>query len=46
MVAFIDEHRSILGVEPICRELQIAPSTYYRLKALEKHPEKQSARHR
>jgi transposase InsO family protein len=46
IVAFIDEHRSVLGVEPICRELRIAPSTYYRLKDIEKHPEKQSARHR
>lgn len=44
MVAFIDEHRSVLGVEPICRELQIAPSTYYRLKSFEKHPERQSPR--
>lgn len=29
MIAFIDEHRSRLGVEPICRLLPIAPSTYY-----------------
>jgi putative transposase len=26
---FIDEHRDAFGVEPICRALQIAPSTYY-----------------
>ena len=26
---FITEHRSRLGVEPICRVLQIAPSSYY-----------------
>lgn len=26
---FIDEHRSRFGVEPICRQLQVAPSTYY-----------------
>lgn len=45
MVAFIDEHRSVLGVEPICRELPIAPSTYYRLKNLKKHPEQLSARY-
>lgn len=44
MVAFIDEHRSVLGVEPICRELPIAPSTYYRLKNLQEHSERQSAR--
>jgi putative transposase len=29
MVAYIDQHKESFGVEPICRELQIAPSTYY-----------------
>ena len=29
MIAFIDEHRAAYGVEPICRVLPIAPSTYY-----------------
>ena len=29
MKAFIDEHREVYGVEPICRVLPIAPSTYY-----------------
>ncbi|WP_176038806.1 IS3-like element ISRtr2 family transposase [Brucella tritici] len=29
MISFIDEHRSKFGVEPICRLLPIAPSTYY-----------------
>jgi putative transposase len=29
MSAFIDEHRSVFGVEPICAVLQFAPSTYY-----------------
>jgi putative transposase len=29
MIAFIDEHRATHGVEPICRELPIAPSTYH-----------------
>ena len=33
MVAFIDDHRSSYGVEPICRMLPIAPSTYYEHKA-------------
>ena len=28
MIAFIDEHRDVFGVEPICRVLPIAPSTY------------------
>ncbi len=29
MVTFIDEHRDEYGVEPICAQLPIAPSTYY-----------------
>ena len=29
MISFIDEHRSVFWVEPICRLLPIAPSTYY-----------------
>ena len=29
MNRFIDGHRDRFGVEPICRELQVAPSTYY-----------------
>jgi transposase InsO family protein len=29
MIAFIDAHRVVYGVEPICRVLAIAPSTYY-----------------
>ena len=29
MISFIDEHRSVLGVEPICGLLPIAPSTYH-----------------
>jgi transposase InsO family protein len=29
MISFIDEHRGEFGVEPICRLLPIAPSTYY-----------------
>jgi putative transposase len=29
MIAFIDEHRDVYGVEPICRVLPIAPSTYH-----------------
>ncbi len=28
MIAFINEHRDTYGVEPICRVLPIAPSTY------------------
>ena len=29
MIAYIDQHRDRYGVEPICRVLPIAPSTYY-----------------
>ena len=29
MTRFIDGHRERFGIEPICRELQVAPSTYY-----------------
>jgi putative transposase len=32
IAAFIDEHRAEFGVEPICRALQVAPSTYYAAK--------------
>jgi transposase InsO family protein len=39
MVAFIDEHRSEYGVEPICAELPIAPSVYHLQKAREVRPE-------
>jgi putative transposase len=29
MIAFIDDHKQLWGVEPICRHLPIAPCTYY-----------------
>jgi hypothetical protein len=29
MFAFIDDHRGAYGVEPICKVLPIAPSTYH-----------------
>ena len=29
MIAFIDDNRDVYGVEPICRVLPIAPSTYH-----------------
>ena len=44
MVAFIDEHREDYGVEPICKLLPIAPSTYHRCKTLEQYPERRSDR--
>ena len=44
MVAFIDDHKRAYGVEPICRVLPIAPSTYYWHKARETDPTLCSAR--
>lgn len=44
MVAFIDRHREAYGVEPICAELPIAPSTYYEQKARERDPSRHPAR--
>lgn len=38
MVSFIDTHRGGYGVESICRELPIAPSTYYEEKARQADP--------
>ena len=35
---FIDEHRDRFGVEPICRVLQIAPSTYWARKRAQRDP--------
>jgi putative transposase len=40
MVSFIDQHRAEYGVEPICEQLPIAPSTYYEYKAREAEPER------
>lgn len=44
MKRFIDENRDVYGVEPICRVLPIAPSTYYAQAAREVDPDKQPAR--
>jgi hypothetical protein len=38
MIAFIDAHRDAYGVESICAQLPIAPSTYYEHKAREIDP--------
>jgi len=40
MVSFIDAHRAEYGVESICRQLPIAPSTYYEHKARAANPER------
>jgi putative transposase len=44
MIAFIDEHRALHGVEPICRVLPIAPSTYHAHAARRADPGKLPAR--
>ena len=46
MIAFIDEHRGAHGVEPICKVLPIAPSTYHAHVAKRRDPAKLSARAR
>ncbi len=38
MTAFVDGHRESYGVEPICAELPIAPSTYYEHKRANANP--------
>lgn len=44
MKAFIDEHRRVYGVEPICKVLPIAPSTYYTHAARQADPERRPPR--
>ena len=44
MITFIDDHRQVYGVEPICKVLPIAPSTYYAHAAKRIDPAKLSAR--
>ena len=44
MVQFIDDHRDVFGVEPICAVLPIAPSTYHRHRHQRTHPTHRSAR--
>ena len=44
MISFIDDHRGTHGVEPICKVLLIAPSTYHDHVAKRADPEKLSRR--
>lgn len=46
MIAFIDDHRGAYGVEPICKVLPIAPSTYHAHVAQRFDASKRSARAR
>ncbi|MCR6651672.1 MAG: IS3 family transposase [Cellvibrionaceae bacterium] len=42
--AYIDRHRDVYGVEPICKVLQVAPSAYRRHAARQRYPDLRSAR--
>lgn len=44
MIAFIDDHRQVYGVEPICRVLPIAPSTYPEHTARRRDPSRRPLR--
>nr|WP_323036258.1 IS3 family transposase [Pararhodobacter sp.] len=44
IIDFIEESREAFGVEPICRALQFAPSTYYDRRAIARDPDRASAR--
>ena len=44
MIAFIDDYRASYGVEPICRLLPIAPSTYHAHRARRDDPSRLSDR--
>jgi len=44
MIAFIDDHRGTYGVEPICKVLPIAPSSYHNYVAKRRDPARLSAR--
>jgi transposase InsO family protein len=46
MKAFIDDHRDVYGVEPICKVLPIAPSTYREHAARRADPGRAPARER
>jgi len=44
MIGFMDDHRKAYGVEPICRVLPIAPSTYHEHAAQRRDPSRMSDR--
>ena len=44
MITFIEDHREVHGVEPICRALPIAPSTFYAHAAIARDPDRASDR--
>lgn len=44
MIAFIDDHRGVFGIGPICQVLGIAPSTFHAFKAVKRDPALASGR--
>jgi putative transposase len=44
IVGFVDDHRDVFGVEPICRALRVAPSTYYAAKRRKTSPSARAVR--
>ena len=44
MISFIEDHKLLHGVEPICRVLPIAPSTFYSHAAIARDPDLASDR--
>jgi transposase InsO family protein len=44
MIAFIDAHKDQYGIEPMCKQLPIAVSTYYERKERASDPDRQSNR--
>ncbi len=44
MGAFIEAHQGVYGVEPICAQVPIAPSTYYAWRAQTRDPARRSTR--
>jgi len=44
MIAFIEDHRTTFGVEPICRVLPIASSSFHAHRAVAREPGRASAR--
>ena len=44
MIAFIDDHRGAYGVEPICKVLPVAPSTYHDHAAKRRDPSRLAPR--
>jgi putative transposase len=43
VIGYIDENKGAYGIEPICRELQVAPQTYYAAKS--RPPSARTCRH-